>query len=125
MEINCRRPKGRPRYRYNDMIKIDIDRKQGQWEDIENSKEFENRLWWRTFVHRPIPLGGTRLVMYLQGNGRNGHHVNRVLKYSMRATDAGWTLDSFFSMNGNNLIQTVCPLHEDDSITADIEQDSM
>uniref|UniRef100_A0A8D8TY03 Uncharacterized protein n=1 Tax=Cacopsylla melanoneura TaxID=428564 RepID=A0A8D8TY03_9HEMI len=63
--------------------------------------------------------------MYLQGNGRNGHHLNRVLKYSMRATDAGWTLDSFFSMNGNNLIQTVCPLHEDDSITADREQDSI
>ena len=53
MKMVGTRPKGRPRYRYYDMIKSDITRKEGDWHDIEDRELYNNRVWWRGFVHRP------------------------------------------------------------------------
>lgn len=55
MKMQGKRPKGRPRYRYSDVIKSDVEKKQGDWGDIENNQKYNNRVWWRGFVHRPVP----------------------------------------------------------------------
>ncbi|KAI5734314.1 hypothetical protein M8J77_004982 [Diaphorina citri] len=54
MEMEGTRPKGRPRYRYEDTIKFDVGKKQGNWEDIKANQRYSNRVWWRGFVHRPV-----------------------------------------------------------------------
>uniref|UniRef100_A0A8D8QQ80 Uncharacterized protein n=1 Tax=Cacopsylla melanoneura TaxID=428564 RepID=A0A8D8QQ80_9HEMI len=54
LRIEGNRPKGRPRYRYHDVIKIDIGKKGGCWNDIETRELFKDRFWWRGFIHRPV-----------------------------------------------------------------------
>ncbi|KAI5754231.1 hypothetical protein M8J77_006965 [Diaphorina citri] len=55
MRMEGMRPRGRPRYRYSDVIRADIQRKQGNWKDIEREQRYNDRNWWRGFVHRPVP----------------------------------------------------------------------
>uniref|UniRef100_A0A8D8UV89 Endonuclease-reverse transcriptase n=1 Tax=Cacopsylla melanoneura TaxID=428564 RepID=A0A8D8UV89_9HEMI len=65
MEMEGVRPRGRPRYRYRDTIKSDVERKGENLSSIENEETFNNRVWWRGCVHRPVPEAGTLMVMYV------------------------------------------------------------
>lgn len=47
------RPQGRPRMRYRDMIRRDIEQRGVTWNDIEGNQRFEDRTWWRGFILRP------------------------------------------------------------------------
>ncbi|KAI5735218.1 hypothetical protein M8J77_015704 [Diaphorina citri] len=46
-------PQGRPRMRYSDMIRKDIEDRGVDWIDVENNERYRDRIWWRGFINRP------------------------------------------------------------------------